>query len=148
MYFTRWLFCYVRQVKVTHGTATRTYYLNQCWNFDDWTLRKKLQWNFNLNSHISINEIAKIAAIWSRWRWVNAHGLKIADENLNWDCVITLGKLSKWVFIIFSFTNSKQNPSPHHTQHTHKHTAPTMCSRLDHLAAPPPPLWANIHAVT
>ena len=32
------------------------HYLNQCWNIVNWTLRNKLQWNFNCNSNIFIEE--------------------------------------------------------------------------------------------
>ena len=35
-----------------------SYYLNQCWNITNWTLRNKLQWNFNRNSNIFIQENA------------------------------------------------------------------------------------------
>ena len=34
------------------------YYLNQCWLTVHWTLRKKLQWNFNRNSNFRIEENA------------------------------------------------------------------------------------------
>ena len=48
--------------RVTHiclGKLTWTapsHYLNQCWNIVYWTLRNKLQWNFNRNSNIFIVE--------------------------------------------------------------------------------------------
>ena len=32
------------------------HYLNQCWNIVNWTLGNKLQWNFNRNSNIFIEE--------------------------------------------------------------------------------------------
>ena len=35
-----------------------SHYLNQCWNIVNWTLGNKLQWNFNRNSNIFIQEIA------------------------------------------------------------------------------------------
>ena len=35
-----------------------SYYLNQCWNFVDWTLENKLQWNLNRNSNIFVPENA------------------------------------------------------------------------------------------
>ena len=35
-----------------------SHYLNQCWNIVNWSLRNKLQWNFNRNSYISIQENA------------------------------------------------------------------------------------------
>ena len=34
-----------------------SHYLNHCWNIVNWTLGNKLQWNFNLNSNIFIQEI-------------------------------------------------------------------------------------------
>ena len=51
-------------------------YLNQCWVIVNWTLRNKLQWNFDRNSKLSIHENApenigcEMAAILSRGRWV------------------------------------------------------------------------------
>ena len=66
-----------------------SHYLNQCWNIDNWTLRNKLQWNFNRNSNILIEENAiesvfcKVSAILCRpqcvryvlrWHSMNAFG--------------------------------------------------------------------------
>ena len=53
-----------------------SHYLNQCWNIVNWTLRNKLQWNFNRNSNIFIqnafeNAVCEMASIWSRPQWVN-----------------------------------------------------------------------------
>ena len=36
----------------------QNHYLNQFWNIVNWTLRNKLQWNFNRNSNIFIQENA------------------------------------------------------------------------------------------
>ena len=52
------------------------HYLNQCWGIVNWTLRNKLQWNFNKNTKLLIhrnaneNIIYEMAAILSSWRWV------------------------------------------------------------------------------
>ena len=35
-----------------------SHYLNHCWNIVNWTLGNKLQWNFNRNSNIFIQENA------------------------------------------------------------------------------------------
>ena len=57
-----------------------SHYLNQCWNIVNWTLRNKLQWNFNRNYNISIQEnafdnvVRKLAAILSRPQWVKTAG--------------------------------------------------------------------------
>ena len=62
--------CYV-------ACSAPSHYLNQCWNIVNWTFRNKLQWNFNLNSSIFIQEIAfenvacKMASILSRPQWVD-----------------------------------------------------------------------------
>ena len=37
-----------------------SHYLNQYWNIVNWTLRNKLQWNFNRDSHIFIQENALV----------------------------------------------------------------------------------------
>ena len=49
-----------------------SHYLNQCWDIVNWTPRNKLQWNFNRNSYIFIQEnrfenvVWKMAAILAR----------------------------------------------------------------------------------
>ena len=54
-----------------------SHYLNQCWIIVNWTLRNKLQLNFNWNSYIFIQEnaldkvVCKMAAILSQPQWVN-----------------------------------------------------------------------------
>ena len=54
-------------------------YLNQCWNIVNWTLRNKLQWNFNRNSYIFIQEnvlqkvVCEMASILSRPQCVKMH---------------------------------------------------------------------------
>ena len=56
-----------------------SHYLKRCWNIVNWTFRNELQWNFNRNSNIFIQEIAfenvfcKMAYILSRPRWVNIY---------------------------------------------------------------------------
>ena len=54
-----------------------SHYLDQCWNIVNWTPKNKLQWNFNQNSCIFIQEnpfeyvVWKMAALSSRPRCVN-----------------------------------------------------------------------------
>ena len=38
------------------GSTAPSHYLNKCWNIVNWTLRSKLQWNFNRNLNIFIQE--------------------------------------------------------------------------------------------
>ena len=51
--------------------------LNQCWDIINWTLRNKLQWNFNRNNHTFIQEnvfesvVCEMAAIFSRPQYIN-----------------------------------------------------------------------------
>ena len=40
-----------------------SHYLNQCWNIVKWTLMNKLQWNFNRNSNIVIQENASKSVV-------------------------------------------------------------------------------------
>ena len=47
-----------------YGLSAPSHYLNQCWNFVYWTLRNKLQWNFNWNSNIFIQENAFESVVW------------------------------------------------------------------------------------
>ena len=51
---------------------------NQCWNVDNLTFGNKLQWDFNRNQYIFIQEnvfanVCSMVAILSRVRWVNLH---------------------------------------------------------------------------
>ena len=54
-----------------------SHYLNQCWNIVNWTLRNQLQWHFNKNSHIFIQEnafkivVCEMAAILSQSQCIN-----------------------------------------------------------------------------
>ena len=64
---------------VCHTTQNKVYLiLNQCWVIVNWTLRSKLQGNFNQNTKFFIQEnaleniVCKMAAILSRGRWVDA----------------------------------------------------------------------------
>ena len=41
-----------------------SHYLNQCRNIVNWTFMNKLQWNFNRNSHISIQENSFESVLW------------------------------------------------------------------------------------
>ena len=41
-----------------------SHYLNQCWNVVNWTLRNKLQWHFDWNSYIFIQENAFENVVW------------------------------------------------------------------------------------
>ena len=58
---------------------------NQCWIIVNKTLRNKLQWNFNRNSNIFIQEnvyesvVCKKAAILSRPQWVNTSGVEAGN---------------------------------------------------------------------
>ena len=55
-----------------------SHYQNQCWIIVNWTLTKELQWNFNRNSNILIQEnafesvVCEVASILSRPQCVNA----------------------------------------------------------------------------
>ena len=59
-----------------NGWSAPSHYLNQCWNIVNWTLRNKLQWNFNRNSkHFHSrkceNIVCEMASILSRPQCVN-----------------------------------------------------------------------------
>ena len=64
-----------------------SHYLNQCWNIVNWTLRNKLQWNFNRNSNIFIqqnalqNGVCEMASILSRPQCVNQCHAYLSDVN-------------------------------------------------------------------
>ena len=64
-WFRKWLVAY----------STPSHYPNQCWVIVNWTLKNKLQWNFNQTTKLFIQEnaseniICEMAAILSRGRW-------------------------------------------------------------------------------
>ena len=75
---------YMRQQTIQHrfrqwlvAWPAPSHYLNQCWDIVNWTRRNKLQWNFNRNSYLFIQENAfqnvawKMTAIVSRPQCVN-----------------------------------------------------------------------------
>ena len=61
-----------------------SHYLNQCGNIVNWTLRNKLQWNFNQNSYIFIQQnafekvICEIVAILSGPQCVNSIMMRVS----------------------------------------------------------------------
>ena len=61
------------------GRRQLSHYLNQCWNIVNWTLRNKLQWQFNRNANILIHEnaiervVCKMASILSRPQCVKSY---------------------------------------------------------------------------
>ena len=84
-----------------------SHYLNQCWNIVNWTLRDELQWNFNLNANIFIEEntfqnvVCEMAAILSRPQCVNVEvpsewnfGVKSQDniDGSGQGCSISIAK--------------------------------------------------------
>ena len=87
------------------------HYLKQCWNNGNWTLKKKLQWNFNWNSNIFIQEnvfelvICKMAAILSRGRIVKCSTVytTILCSRFAWissgSCRLVPTGSSLWTFI-------------------------------------------------
>ena len=60
-----------------NGLPVPSHYLNQCRSIINWTIRNKLQWNFNRNSYIFIQEkafenvVCQMVAILSRSQCVN-----------------------------------------------------------------------------
>ena len=51
------------QIMACHLFAP-SHYLNKCWVIVYWTLRNKLQWNFNQNTKLFINENASENIVW------------------------------------------------------------------------------------
>ena len=46
-----------------------SHYLNQCWDIVNWTLRNKVQWNFNQNTNIFVSR----KCIWKYRVWNGSH---------------------------------------------------------------------------
>ena len=65
-----------------------SHYLNQCWVIVNWNLRDKLQWKFNQNTKLFIQEnasekiVCEKAAILSRGGW--AKGIQELEPNCQW----------------------------------------------------------------
>ena len=63
---------WIEVIRHVSNAPVPSHFLNQCWNIGNWTLRNKLPWNLNRNSHLSIQEnvfenvVGKLAAILSR----------------------------------------------------------------------------------
>ena len=66
----------LRQCRIAWSAPSN--YLNQYWNFVNLTLRNKIQWNVNCNSHISVQENAFENVILSRPQCVNLSPLGAA----------------------------------------------------------------------
>ena len=72
-WFRQWLVAY----------SAPSHYLNQCWVIVNWTLRNRLQWNFNQNTKLFIHEnaseniVCEMATILCRGRWVNSTNHKM-----------------------------------------------------------------------
>ena len=68
-WFRYWLVAY----------SSPNYYLNHWWVVVNWTLRNKLQWNFNHNTDLFIHEnaseniVCEMTTILSRGRWVKGY---------------------------------------------------------------------------
>ena len=73
--FTRWVGSWCHMTIMPHICISGS---GQYWHFGNWTLRNKLQYNFNPNTKILIyknayeNIVCETAAILSRERWVKS----------------------------------------------------------------------------
>ena len=67
---------YPRLIGSDNGLSPTRHDQNQCWVIVNWTLWNKLQWNFNQNTKLFINEnaskniVCEMADILSKGRWV------------------------------------------------------------------------------
>ena len=79
-----------------------SHYLNLRWDIVNWTLRNKLQWNFNQNTKLFIHEnaseiiVGETAAILSRGRWLTG-ALASAGRVLNGELDRFTLKLLSWI---------------------------------------------------
>ena len=63
-----WFRCFVSYL-------AQSYYLNQCQVIVNWTLRNKLQWNFNQNSIFYQRKCIRKYRLWNCGHFVREHGL-------------------------------------------------------------------------
>ena len=76
-YMLQWIRSALVQIMACHLFSTKPYNLNQYWVIVNWTLRNKLQWNFNQNTKFFIHKnasgnVCKMAAVLSRGRRVKS----------------------------------------------------------------------------
>ena len=89
-----------KNISNTWQWSAPSHYLNQCWNIGNWTARNKIQWNFNWNSNIFIQENAfqsivwEMVAIFSRPQYVNSqdHPLSSLSRTIQSFKMITFPK--------------------------------------------------------
>ena len=63
----QWIGSALVQIKWLVAYSVPSHYLNQFWDIVNWTLRKKLQWNFNQNTKLFIHKLhMKIPS--AKWR--------------------------------------------------------------------------------
>ena len=81
-----------------------SHYLNQCRNIVNWTLENKLQWNFNQNSNIFIqenalkNDVCETASILSQPQCVNTVKPKQSDHWIVWSLKTGgLSRQGRWI---------------------------------------------------
>ena len=76
-YMHQWIKSALVQIMACRLFSTKPFSKPMCWVIVNWTLRNKLQLNFNQNTKLFIHEnasediICEMAAILSRGRWVN-----------------------------------------------------------------------------
>ena len=96
----------------------------------NWTFRNKLQWNFDQNLNIFIQEIAfenaicEMAAILSRPQYVNSEVVKVADILLHED----KGSLSHRVNIVAADDLATRHMLPGHQQPLYYPSSPVIFS--------------------
>ena len=122
-----------------------SHYLNQCWNIVNWTLGSKLQWNFNRNSNIFIQEnaieniVCEMASILSRPQCVKT-ALHVLSANIPVD-VIYCQPMNNFCIGALRCHNGSIGPNI------------GQLNAADQITAPPPPwpstgLWYGICALS
>ena len=87
------------------------HYLKQYWNIVNWTLKNKLQWNFNLNLNISIKKaleivVCEMAATLPRIQCVNNAITMIQFMDYNYFCAFKRKCVPYYDLCIFYFAHT------------------------------------------
>ena len=77
--------------------------MNQCWYIVNWTRRNKLQWNFNRNSKIFIQEIALVSVVCelaSIFFGLNVLINRYVIDNYLIECMSGMRRRISWAFLL------------------------------------------------
>ena len=112
-----------------------SYYLNQCWNIVNWSLRNELQWNLNQNSNIFIEEnpfenvVCEMASICFRFNVLIRQTPVIYVTNPLSCITIAIFQLIATILYLQTYRlphPAPPHPLPHRASQVNKHFCPCI----------------------